>query len=232
MNSTLRKGMQAAAIACLFLAYSVLAHFSTATSLATTHPGLGVAVSLAPALIILLILSWRSSKRWIMFLICIGVAALLWRNWTQLEQNFNWVYFLQHVGTNLMLAAVFGMSLSFGKQPLCSRLAETVHGNLSDDLIRYTRQVTVAWTLFFLAISLVSSLLFWLAPIETWSIFANFLSFPLIVSMFVVEYLVRLRKLPNLQNHGFMSSINAYRNSTTHSATTSATVRDVVSNPR
>ncbi len=210
MNSTLLKGLRVTAIAVGVVGYSVLAHYSSATSAATTFPSLGVAVSLAPSLIILLLLAWRSPRRLAMSLLCVGVGALLWQFWTTLEQNFNWVYFLQHAGTNVMLAAVFGLTLSGEKQPLCTRFAEGVHGTLSADLVRYTRQVTLAWTLFFLTISLISTLLFLLAPIEAWSIFANFLSFPLILLMFATEYLVRLRVLPNLEKHSIMDGMLAY----------------------
>lgn len=206
----LLKGLRVAAIAVGVIGYSVLAHYSSATSAATTFPSLGVAVSLAPTLIIMLALAWRSPRRWTMSLLCVGVGALLWQFWSTLEQNFNWVYFLQHAGTNVMLAAVFGLTLSRDKQPLCTRFAEGVHGTLSAELVRYTRQVTLAWTLFFLAISLISSVLFLFAPIEAWSIFANFLSFPLVLLMFAVEYLVRLRVLPNLEKHSIMDSMLAY----------------------
>lgn len=192
------------------IAYSVLAHYSAATSAATTWPSLGVAVSLAPSLAILLWLTWRSPRRWLMLMVCAGTGGLLWGFWEALERNFNWVYYLQHAGTNVMLAGVFGMTLARGRQPLCSRFAESVHGNLSAELARYTRQVTQAWMLFFLAVSLVSSILFLFVGIEAWSVFANFLSFPLILLMFAAEYGVRVRTLPNLEKHSIMDGIRAY----------------------
>lgn len=210
MSLTLVRAVRWILIAAGGVSYSVLAHYSAATSVATTWPSLGVAVSLAPSLAILLWLTWRSPKRLAMLLVCIGVGGLLWGFWGALERNFNWVYFLQHAGTNVMLAGVFGMTLARGRQPLCSRFAESVHGSLSDEVARYTRQVTQAWMGFFLAVSLVSVLLFFLANIEAWSVFANFLSFPLVVLMFAAEYWVRLRKLPNLEKHSIMDGVRAY----------------------
>jgi len=91
-----------------------------------------------------------------------------------------------------------------------TRFAEMVHGSLAADEIRYSRQVTLAWTLFLLAISLVSGILFFFADIGVWSVFANFLSFPLILLMFVVEYGVRLRKLPHQKKHSIMDGVMAY----------------------
>jgi hypothetical protein len=43
-------------------------------------------------------------------------------------------------------------------------------------------------------------------------VFANFLTFPLILLMFVTEHLVRLHTLPHLEQHSIMDSIRAFRN--------------------
>ncbi|MBW8328306.1 MAG: hypothetical protein K0M48_03865 [Thiobacillus sp.] len=210
MTSTLVRAIRWILIAAGAIAYPVLAHYSTATSAATAFPSLGVAVSLAPSLVILLWLTWRSPIRWIMVSVCVGVGLLLWGFWGSLERNFNWVYFLQHAGTYAMLATMFGVTLARGRQPLCTRFAEVVHGSLTPEEVRYSRQVTLAWTLFLLAISLVSSALFFLASIEVWSVFANFLSFPLVMLMFVVEYGMRRRKLPHQKKHSIMDGVRAY----------------------
>ena len=199
------------ALAAGIIAYPVLAHYSSTPSVATTWPSLGVAVSLTPSLAILLWLAWRSPKRLLMLLLCAAVGVLLALFWGALQRNFSWVYFLQHVGTNLMLAAVFGTTLMRGRPPLCTQFAEAVHrSSLAPEVLRYTRQITWAWTLFFLAMSLVSSVLFCCASIEAWSVFANFLSLPLIVLMFVIEYAVRLRKLPNMEKHSIMVGVRAF----------------------
>ena len=209
MNLTLSSAVRWVVIAAACIAYPVLAHYS-ATKAATTFPSLGVAVSLAPSLAILLWLTWRSPMRPAMVLLCAVVGGLLWGFWGVLERNFSWVYFLQHAGTYVMLAAVFGVTLTRGRQALCTRFAEVVHGSLSPEEVHYSRQVTLAWTLFLLAISLVSSALFLFAGIEVWSIFANFLSFPLILLMFVVEFQIRRRKLPHQKKHSIMDGVRAY----------------------
>lgn len=207
---TLVRAIRWIIIAAGAIAYPVLAHYSAATSAATTLPSLGVAVSLAPALVILLWITWRSPRRRAMVVLCGGVTLLLWNFWGLLERNFSWVYFLQHAGTYAMLAAMFGATLVNGRQALCTRFAEMVHGSLSPADVRYSRQVTLAWALFLLSISLVSSALFFLASIETWSVFANFLSFPLILLMFVVEYAVRRLRLPHQAKHSIMDGVRAY----------------------
>jgi len=210
MSLTLLRAVRWIVIAAGAIAYPVLAHYSAATSAATTLPSLGVAVSLAPSLAILLWLAWRSPMRPAMLLLCAVVGVLLWGFWGVLERNFSWVYFLQHAGTNVMLAAVFGVTLGRGRQALCTRFAEVVHGSLAPEEVRYSRQVTLAWMLFFLAISLISSVLFFFVSIEVWSVFANFLSFPLILLMFAAEYGVRRRKLPHQKKHSIMDGMLAY----------------------
>jgi uncharacterized membrane protein len=210
MTSSLVRAIRWVVIVAGAIAYPVLAHYSTATSAATTMPSLGVAVSLAPSLAILLWLTWRSPMRRVMVLVCVSVGVLLWGFWDALERNFSWVYFLQHAGTYAMLAAVFGVTLARGRQALCTRFAEMVHGSLTPEEVRYSRQVTWAWALFLLSISLVSAALFFLVSIEVWSVFANFLSFPLILLMFVVEFAVRRRLLPHQKQHSIMDGMLAY----------------------
>jgi uncharacterized membrane protein len=162
-----------------------------------------------------------------MLLLCLAVGGVLGVYWGALQRNFSWVYFLQHVGTNVMLALIFGTTLMRGRKPLVTKLAEVVHrdNNLAPEVLLYTRQATLAWTLFFLAMSMVSGALFCCASIEAWSVFANFLTFPLILLMFAVEYAVRLRMLPNHGHHGIMEGVRAFWKKP-------ATLTDVSSNSR
>ncbi|MHB1051829.1 MAG: COG4648 family protein [Thiobacillus sp.] len=210
MSHSLARTIRWIVIAAGAITYPVLAHYSTTPAAVASMPWLGVATSLTPALAILLFMTWNSPRKPAMLLLCAVVGMLLWGFWGMLERNFSWAYFIQHAGTNLMLATVFGVTLARGRQALCSRFAEAVHGSLEPDVLRYTRQLTLAWTLFFITISLISTLLFAFAPIETWSIFANFLTFPLVLLMFAVEFLVRLRKLPNLERHSILDGMLAF----------------------
>lgn len=210
MSHSLARTVRWVVIAAGAITYPVLAHYSTTPAAVTSMPWLGVGMSLAPALAILLFMTWNSPRKPAMLLLCAVVGMLLWGFWGTLERNFSWAYFIQHAGTNLMLAAVFGVTLARGRQALCSRFAEAVHGSLAPEVLRYSRQLTLAWTLFFIAVSGVSALLFAFAPIETWSIFANFMTFPLVMLMFAVEFLIRLRKLPNLERHSILDGILAF----------------------
>jgi len=122
-----------------------------------------------------------------------------------------WFGFIQSVGINTALAFVFGRTLAGGRQPLVTRVAAMVHEEMSPEMIRYTRQVTKAWTFFFVGYALVSAGLFFFAPIEAWSIFANILSMPLIGLMFLVENEVRKRTLPKRDQVGLVGTVRALR---------------------
>lgn len=207
MSLTLVGVVRRSAIAAGVIAYPVLAHYSTATSAADSFPALGLAVSLTPVLTIGMWLAWRSPRRLAMLVLCAAAGCLLWRYRDTLERHFGWVYFIQHAGIYILLGVGFGLTLRRGRAPLCTRFAQALRGSLSPEVAHYTRRVTLAWTLFFLGISLMSTLLFLFFSIDVWSVFANFLSLPLIGLMFVVEHLVRRRRLPALEQHGIMDSI-------------------------
>jgi uncharacterized membrane protein len=192
-------------------AYAVLAHYVTARSAQVGE--IGIALAAAPYLGFALLLAWRSPRRYLMFTVCAVAAVLLWRYAAELVQHFGWLYFLQHVGANVLLAVLFGRTLGHDREPLCSRLAAITHGRLDEKLARYTRQVTIAWTAFFAATAALSILLFVAAPIAVWSAFANVLSLPLVALMFAAEYAVRLRRLPDIKHVTILDTVRMYWNS-------------------
>jgi uncharacterized membrane protein len=212
MSLTSASAVRRTLIAAGVIAYPVLAYHSTTSAAADTFPALGLTVALTPVLAILTWLAWRSPRRVAMLGLCVAVGCLLWQYRDTLEGNVGWVYFIQHAGIYVLLGAVFGQTLRRGRHPLCTRCAQALRGSLSPEVARYTRSVTLAWTLFFLGISLVSTLLFLFFSMDVWSFFANFLTLPLMALLFVVEHLVRLRKLPHLERHTIMDSIRAFRN--------------------
>jgi uncharacterized membrane protein len=105
---------------------------------------------------------------------------------------------LPHLAIYLLLLAWFGGSLRAGREPLVTYMARHVHETMSAELLAYTRRVTAAWCVFFLAMALTSGALFVRAPAETWSLFANVLNMPLVAAMFVAEYLWRRLRHPEL----------------------------------
>lgn len=196
-------------VAVLVISYPLLAHYTNESA----HRGhLGALVAIAPVVLVALLLAWRSPRR----LLMLGMVALLciafWVWWPALEHHFGVVYWLQHAGVQLVLCVIFGRTLVAGQKPLCTRFAEAVHAPLTPQHEVYARQVTVAWSLFFAAMALVSTTLFFLAPLPTWSVFANFMTLPLVALMFIAEYLVRRRVLPHMRHAHILDAVRAFRN--------------------
>ena len=196
-------------IAALLLGYPLLAHYTNESG----HSGsLGALVAVAPVVLIALVLAWRSPRRFVMLGVLLLSCLALWAGWSALENHFGLVYWLQHMGMQLILFMTFGRTLIAGRQPLCTRLAHAVHAVVTPQHEIYTRQVTIAWTLFFAAMALASALLFFLAPLAIWSVFANLLTLPLVALMFIGEYWVRRSVLPEMRHMRILDSIHAFRN--------------------
>lgn len=196
-------------IAALVIGYPLCAHY---TNEYAHDDNLGALVSIAPVVAIALLLSWKSSRRLFMLgMLALSCVALM-AGWSALQLHFGLVYWLQHVSLQLLLLMTFARTLIAGRQPLCTRFAEAVHAPLTAKHEVYARHVTIAWTLFFAAMALASTLLFFLAPLATWSVFANFLTLPLVALMFIAEYRVRRYVLPEMQNMHILDAVRAFRN--------------------
>lgn len=195
-------------VAALLAGYALLAHY---TNTYAHSDNLGAVVAIAPVVLIALVLAWRSPRRIITLGVLVLMCVSLWVGWSALMRHFGLVYWLQHVGMQLILFMTFGRTLLAGRKPLCTRFAEAVHAPLTPRHEIYARQVTVAWTLFFAAMAMVSTLLFFLAPLAVWSVFANFLTLPLVALMFIAEYWVRRWALPEMRHAHILDAVRAFR---------------------
>ena len=90
------------------------------------------------------------------------------------------------------MLALFGGSLVYGP-PVVERLARVREPDLPDEGIRYTRQVTIAWSVFFLCNGLCAAALTLWAPLSWWMVYTGLISYGLIGLMFAVELLIRIR---------------------------------------
>ncbi|WP_322065992.1 COG4648 family protein [Burkholderia ubonensis] len=193
------------------VAYQAGAHYAAATPGA--H-GFGLAMALVPPLLLALGAALRSPRRaWLVPAWALAAAAL-WAAREPLARHFGWGLYLEHASFNLAMALLFGRTLAAGQTPLCTRFAAMVHGAITPAVARYTRQITIAWTLFFVAIAAVSTLLFATAPIVAWSTFANYLSLPLVAVMFAAEHACRRFALPHEPRARMLDAVRAYRQAT------------------
>ncbi|MEO6024528.1 MAG: hypothetical protein ABIP64_15720 [Burkholderiales bacterium] len=168
----------------------------------------GVGLSIIP-LILGVLWQIRHSRHRIMLAIGIIALTLLGLYAWQIKLiDFSAAYFLPHVLMYLALMAFFGHTLLPGRQALITRLALGIHGgDLPPEIIRYTRQITWVWTLFFAATALLSWLLYRYATLDVWSWFANVMSLPLSVALFVGEYWFRLRRFPDFDHIPLLKGI-------------------------
>jgi uncharacterized membrane protein len=202
-----RRRLQLAAIIAFAVAYAGLSHYSN--SRGGSHD-LGVGLAVLPVLMVGLLLLWRWTHLWGAVLAAAAAVALLRHYWPLLEQNFSLLYLLQEGGFYTLMAASFGQSLVGGREALCTQLADKVHGPLTPQEVLYTRQVTAAWALFFVFITVFTVVLFILSPLRIRSLFANFCVPPLIGLMFAGEYAVRRRTLPQVPRAGLLAAVRVY----------------------
>lgn len=209
MKPTPASVLRGLAIGALFVAWAVCAHVGSAGE---ADADFSAAVATAPFVVLALVLLWRGGKPLRIVGGGIAMLGLLAWAWPGLRQNVALLYYLQHIGTNLALGVFFGRTLFGGREALVTQFARLAHGGaISEIKRRYSRQVTVAWTTFFFTMVAVSTVLFWLAPASAWSIFANLLSTPLIMLMFVGEHLARFVVLPPEERSSVADSIRGYR---------------------
>lgn len=190
----------------LLVGYASLVHLTTTRD---HHGSLGALLTLAPVGLLALALAWRASWRLPAMLLWVLVAALLAWKWPWLKLHFVWFNLLQQTGFYALLGLTFGQSLAGGRVPLCTHMAQLVHGTLPDNAQRYTRQLTLVWTLFFAAVCAALVVLFVAAPLAIWSAFANFGALALVLLVFLVENRVRRRLLPDMEHVGVLATIRA-----------------------
>ena len=74
----------------------------------------------------------------------------------------------------------------------------------------YTRRLTLAWCVFFGAQLACSALLLRYGSVESWSLFINVLSFPLVGLMFAGDYLYRVIRYRHLPQSSIAKAVQAY----------------------
>ncbi len=209
MNPIGAQVWRVAATVAVLVIWAVASHLGSAGFLGADGAAL---VAMLPLMLAAVVLLWQW-RGVIVRAAGLGVlAALLIVLWPLLRSNAPLLYYLEHVGGLLALAVLFGRSLFGGGDALITSMARAIYGGiLSQRKQRYTRWATVAWTAFFVINALVSTVLFALAPVRIWSIYAHLLMGPLVALMFLCEHLVRLRVLPPHERPNLADVVRAYR---------------------
>jgi uncharacterized membrane protein len=168
--------------AAAFLSYPVLCHAAVALADARWAAA-GVALLGATVAV-----SWLGARLGaalgvLLLVAALGLAAVLPAA----------VVYAPPIALNLALCALFGVSLSGGSEPLVGRFARLERGGgpLPGDLARYTRRLTVVWTLFFALMAGISAALALHGPELAWSLFTNLVNYLLVALFFALEYAYR-----------------------------------------
>jgi uncharacterized membrane protein len=194
-------------IIAIFIGYAALSFYSDSKPSAV---GLATGLSLAPVVLIGLALAWRWTPAWVATVICIVTAVAVYCYWGFFESNYQWSNLLQQCGAYALLALGFVRSLSAGQVPLCTQLADKLHGPLLPAEVAYTRRATWAWALFYMLLTVSIVVLFFATSARIWSMFVNFATFALIGLMFAIEHTIRLKVLPHSRRGGVLAALRQF----------------------
>lgn len=165
---------------------------------------------LTPMLMLIVLMAWRARQRVVALVGLAVLAALALNAWLGQGVPQRWLFLGQHVVIHLALAALFGISLRRGSEALISSVARHVHGHLTPAMAHYSRKVTIAWVLYFIAMAALSVGLFLFAPFDAWAAFANWLTPFAVALMFSGEHLLRYRLHPEFERVRIAQVIAAY----------------------
>jgi uncharacterized membrane protein len=200
-----------AAVVALTVVLSVACALGAHYAIVSAHsPIPGALLSLIPVAILGVAFARRTRRLAVVLPALLLAALVLWLGWGLLERNFTNLFFIEHAGANLLLGLTFGRTLLGGREPLCTRFARMLHDPLEPGVARYTRQVTIAWTVFFFTLFILSCALYGGQLLSAWSFLANIASPVLIVAMFAAEYAIRVRVLPDHERVGILGGIRAF----------------------
>ena len=122
-----------------------------------------------------------------------------------------WLGGLPQAVCYLGLLWLFGRSLVSGREALITRFARFFHGEISPEVERYTRQITILWCVFFSGMLVVDFTLFTFVSTDSWLFFANVLNMPLLIGTFVGEYVYRSFRFPDWPYPSLAATITAFR---------------------
>ncbi|HYN55358.1 MAG TPA: hypothetical protein VES38_11720 [Methylotenera sp.] len=203
--------MHGFSIALMIVIYAGLVHHVNVSGKVSI---LGAVLALIPIFLLVITFALHANSRIKGFGLLAISAVFFWFAWPFVMQHTDYMFWIQDIGLMLILLLTFARTLQKDRKPLCVHFAEIINGDeaLPPAHVDYARQVTIAWVVFFAMIILISTLLFFLAPLTIWSIFVNFLTLPLVALMFIVEFMVRRRVLTDLPNGHMLDAVRAYLN--------------------
>lgn len=142
--------------------------------------------------------------KWLAFILIVLTLSFAITLWLDSKM----VVFLPPILIPIALAYIFGKTLIGNNTAFITVLAQKIRNtDIGEREIKYTRNVTKIWFLFFIICIIEAILLAYFADVATWSFFTNFVNYILIAALFIIEYSVRRIVLNDLDHPSFVSFI-------------------------
>ena len=164
-----------------------------------------VIISYLMSIFFLLSIEKFRNKHWltgIMLVIVIGVIGYLMQ-----PAYRQFLLFLPPILMLLSLFILFAQSLLSGQTPLITRYASILGDSLDERHLRYNKNLTLVWSGFFLLMTITSALLAIFTSLEAWSFFTYVVSYLLLGSFFIIEFMFRKHYFSGEIEGGFFQFI-------------------------
>jgi uncharacterized membrane protein len=167
--------------------------------------------------LVLTVVAWQIFAQWILWnqgkriiAIALSVVCLPFFFFYQHLDSIQWVNLIPNTLIYGSLALMFVKTLAKGQTPLVTQLATKIEGPLPAAIERYTRQVTLAWAIFFALNVVISIALYYLVSFAAWSLFSNVYSTPLLIGMFALEFAYRKMRYRQYKTASFTDGMKAF----------------------
>lgn len=143
---------------------------------------------------------------------CALLALLLLWVWQRGGVDVNRLYVLQHAAIHALLGWTFAFTLRPGGTALITAMAEQVHENPLTPAVRaYTRSLTGFWVGYFVAMIVLSLLIYAGAPWSWWSFYCTVLTPLITLAVFVLEFAWRRWRHPDFERVSIPRAVQAWR---------------------
>ena len=123
------------------------------------------------------------------------------------QANIQYLLFLPPLLIIFSFFMLFAQSLAAGKTPLISLYAKLLGDKLEERHLRYNRNLTILWSVFFFVLGTSSILLALFGSFDNWSLFTHVISYLLVAVFFVIEFIYRKHHFAGEVEGGFFQFI-------------------------
>jgi uncharacterized membrane protein len=117
---------------------------------------------------------------------------------------------IPHALACALLLLLFAASLRPGRESFITEGVRKLQDPLPANVVAYTRAVTWAWCLFFIAQLAIAAALALFISAAAWSFFVTEVSLPLVLAMFAGEYAYRVAFVPNRPRASLATVVRAF----------------------